>query len=281
MGYPSGYGKHGVSDSRVSWSGLMVAGMLLAPMGAWAEGGAEAAASADMSVHLRGVVLPVSQSKMGFSQGGVIVSLVEEGALVKKGDILGKVDDNTAKVEMSKAEATMAAARLGVEQATHNREKTQRLTGEKIVSEMALKEEEFKTRQAENTLRTAEAGLEAAKLALAGCVLKAPFTGVVVTRTAHVGEFVAVGAPVLELADLSRLEMSMDVPPQVVEGLKVGMETTILLEEKPVGKAKARAVLPLVDGVSGLRRVIWVATPDKGVVLSGRYVSLAPWAKSP
>lgn len=261
---------------------LLVAGLGWMPsLPVWADGGAEAIASADMTVHLRGVVLPVSQSKLGFSQGGVIVSLMEEGKVVQKGAVLGQVDERIARVELAKADAALAAARLGVELATHNWEKTQRLTGEKIVSEMALKEEVFKTRQAENTLKTAQAGMESAKLALAGCTMKAPFDGVVVLRTAHVGEWVGVGTPVLELADISRLEMTMDVPPAVVDGLHEGAETTVLVDEKPVGRARARAVLPLIDGVSGLRRVIWSITPDGGVVLSGRYVSLTPWSPNP
>ncbi|WP_130470021.1 efflux RND transporter periplasmic adaptor subunit [Candidatus Magnetaquicoccus inordinatus] len=241
---------------------------------------ARAAENGDATIHLRGVVLPVSQSKLGFTQSGVVVSIPLEGAEVKKGMLLARIDDAVVLQQLAKADAALANAQLKLQQAVHAQEKNKRLYAENVLADMALKEGEFAIIQGRIGVDQGKAEREAARLAVEGTKMLAPFDGVVAKVTAHLGEWIGAGAPVLELVDMSQLEVSMDVPPDSLSGLQVGMETAVLLEGQRVGTAKARTILPLVDAASGLRRVMWRIIPNPGQLMTGRYVTLERWKVS-
>lgn len=250
---------------------LLALSLLSGEVGMAQEGGQES------SVNLRGVVLPVNQSKLGFTQAGIVVELSLEGVEVKKGTLLARIDDAVAQQQMAKANASLANAQLKLEQAVHAQAKNKRLHAENILADMALKEGEFAITLGKIGLDQATSELASANLAVAGTKLFAPFDGVVSRITTHVGEWIGAGVPALELVDLTRLEVSMDVPPDSLVGLQPGMETDILVDGQRAGVAKARTILPLVDAASGLRRVIWSVMPAAGQVIAGRYVTLGSW----
>ncbi|MBF0621121.1 MAG: efflux RND transporter periplasmic adaptor subunit [Magnetococcales bacterium] len=228
----------------------------------------------EMTAHLRGVVMPIQQSKLSFSQTGVITELPREGMLVKKGQIIARVDESSARVALVKAKASHANAKLGLEQAEHEKAKTQRLKGESIVSDMALKEVEYTIRSAKIAVTLAQADIDTARANLHGCRLKAPFDGVVALVTSNMGEWIGAGTPVLELADTSALQLGVDLIPQQVLALKTGMKTDVLDSGRQVGTAIIERILPFIDPASGLQQVVWSVKPLKGEALSGRYVNL-------
>ena len=223
---------------------------------------------------LRGVVMPIYQSKLGFEQSGIIHHLPLEGARVKKGEVVARIQDTVLKEKQIKSEALLAAAQLALEQAVHERDKAGRLLKQKVVSEMGIKEAEFAVTQARIGVDQAQSDLRAAQKAVADCDMKAPFDGVVVSVAANLGEYIGSGAEVLQLADLSQLELSIDLQPAQTQSLRAGTRFDMLVAGQAVGSAHIRTVLPLVDGVSGLQRVIWsVSTEASGMVI-GRYVTL-------
>ncbi|MEO5332641.1 MAG: efflux RND transporter periplasmic adaptor subunit [Magnetococcus sp. YQC-5] len=231
----------------------------------------------ETSIHLRGVVLPMHQSKLGFTQSGIVIELPLEGTEVKKGTVLARINDSVTQEMLAKAKASMANAQLKLTQATHAQEKNQRLHQEKILSDMALKEGLFSITQAQIGVDQANSELASARLAMEGTKLLAPFDGVVIRVMAHLGEWIGAGAPTLELVDLQHLEVSMDVPPDVLIGLQPGKETGVFMNDQRVGLARVRTILPLVDAASGLQRVIWSVTPNQGEMVTGRYVILGNW----
>ncbi|MBF0626235.1 MAG: efflux RND transporter periplasmic adaptor subunit [Magnetococcales bacterium] len=248
--------------------GLLTAGP------AWAGEGDPA----DPSIYLRGVAMAIQKSKLGFEQSGVILEMPREGARVKKGQVIARINADAFRVAQDKAQANLANAQLTLEQAVHERDKTNRLKGEKIVSDMAVKEAEFAVRQGESQVQVSRADLDAARLKVQGCRIEAPFDGVVLGLESHVGEYVGAGTPVLELANIGALGLSMDVPPDLVANLAEGTRTAVLDERgREVGAAVVRSVMPFIDGASGLRRVIWDLEPRPGEVLAGRYLTLRHW----
>lgn len=226
------------------------------------------------TAQLRGVVLPVNRSKLGFTQSGVVILRPLEGVVVEKGDILAKIDDSEARQKMIKARAALAAARLATKQAVRENKKTKLLIAKGIMSDTASVDGEDKIALAKIGVAQAQADIASAEWALRGCNLLAPFAGAVVAVTVHQGEWVGAGSPVLELVDLSQLEVSMDTSPATAQQLRAGMRAEIFTDGQKVGWGDVRVVLPLVDAASGLRRVIWRVHPDQGAVVAGRYVTL-------
>jgi len=223
-----------------------------------------------------GVVKPVRRAKLSFAQPGVLLKVPEEGQMIKKGWLVAQQDDRSARISLAEAEAALESARLAIETAQHEKSKTERLLKEKIVAPIALTEANFELKKSQAQLKIAQAGHVAANLKLKQCKLIAPFKGVIIEVFGNIGEQSGPGNPVAEIVDISRLEISVDIPLKLSRNIKPGIQTAILSGTKIVGKAEVKVVLPLLDPASGLRRVIFrVIEADE--ILTGRHVSLAPW----
>lgn len=257
------------------YSALLVLNCLLLTQPAWAE--TISAPSPSPAIHLRGVLLPQHQAKLTLAKPGTITYLTPAGTPVQQGATLIQLDDHEARLRLLQAEALLESARLTEEKAIHNRDKMNRLTGEHVVSAIAVKEAEFTVRDAHANLNKAQAEVELAHQTITNHRLTAPFNGVVTTLHAHLGEWNEPGKPLLEMADLTQLELGLDLPPTETEGLQPGIQTTLLLDGKTVATAELHTIMPFIDPASGLRRLVWRVTTPKESMLSGRYVTLTPW----
>lgn len=119
----------------------------------------------------------------------------QDGAQVKKGDLLFVIDDKPYKAELAKAEAERVRAETRAELAASDLMRAESLRGSKAISE-----EEFDTRN--NALREAQAALHAAKAAEAVAKLDvdytrvvAPFDGRMGRRLVSVGGIIQDGMP--------------------------------------------------------------------------------------
>jgi len=77
--------------------------------------------------------------------------------------------------------------------------------------------------QARAALRQAEARLEQLDSKIRDAQTVAPFSGVIIRKFVEVGDTIQPGQPILEFADLRRLQMQIDVPDRLIGGLKEGM----------------------------------------------------------
>lgn len=265
---------------NLPWPPLAALALLLAFLPAPAPAADDGLSSGTMggSPDLRGVVMPLRQSKLSFSASGALTQLVDEGTVIKKGGAIARIDDSKLQVALIKARANLEVAELDLKSAENEAATTQRLMKEKIVSEAAILEAEFAVKKAQAKVRTSRGEVEAARIGLTDATLKAPFTGVVLGVTASLGEWVSPGTPILELADLTELELAIDAPPNVVVSLKKGATANLFDESGQVGTAVVKTLLPLIDPASGLRRIIWSVKTDSGGILAGRYVTLSQWS---
>ena len=235
------------------------------------------AATANLTVHLRGVVMPSQKIKLSFAQPGIIRQVAGGGSLVKAGQVIAKLDDKTARAKLAQSEAEYRSAQSELSSVIHSRDKSARLVQENILSEIALVEADFAVVAAQEKVAVSKAKLQLAKNALADCTVLAPFSGAVAAKTVSKGEWVKAGDPVLEFVNLDELSLSIDIPPAMVAGLNVGMATSVLDEGKEVGQASVKTIYPVIDPASGLLRVVWRVKSTSGLLLSGRYVSLKSW----
>jgi RND family efflux transporter MFP subunit len=235
------------------------------------------AQNTNQQVHLRGVVMPAQKVKLSFAQPGIVRQLASGGSLVEVNEVLAKLDDKKAKAQLEQSKAQYRSAKSELASVKHSRDKSARLVAENILSEIALVEADFTVAVAQEKLAVAKAQLEMAHTVLEECVIKAPFSGAVLSTAVSKGEWAKAGEPFMEFVNFRKSNLSIDVPPDMALGLEVGLTTDVLLKGKVVGQAKVKTVFPVIDPASGLRRIVWHIFPADGVLLSGRYVSLADW----
>lgn len=115
-----------------------------------------------------------------------------EGGKVEPGTSFIEIDDRDYRLALSQAEATVAAAEVGVQEALAQADVARKqLQGAKNPSPLALRKPQVA--QAKASLKAAEANLERAQLDLARTKISLPFSGRIASKMANVGQYVGPG----------------------------------------------------------------------------------------
>lgn len=134
----------------------------------------------------------------------------DEGQRVKRGQLLAKIDDAELRAQVTQSEARFELAKLNLQRA-ENLQQTQANTK----ADMDRAHSEF---------ATAQADLELLKVRLDRTEIKAPFDGIVGSRTLSPGDYVNTQSVVTTIDDLSRMKIEFQVPERffskVVAGTK-------------------------------------------------------------
>jgi len=179
---------------------------------------------------------------------------VEEGKFVKQGDVIAQLenDDLKAALEEAKAGFKVATADLNnaeaeLEDATLNFNRQKSLKDSGAVSEQAFDSAEARYKKAQAAHRSARfrvdktgASVKVAEVNLEQSYIRAPFDGVILTKSAEEGEVVApmgaslnAKASVVSMADMGSLMVEVDVSESSLEKVKVGGPAEIRLDAFP------------------------------------------------
>jgi multidrug efflux system membrane fusion protein len=152
--------------------------------------------------------------------GGAILSAnFTEGALVKSGDVLFKIDPALYAAEVDKAQAQLEAAKARVVFTTGELERGAQLVGNNVVTRRDYDQRDNANREAIANVKAAEATLQTAKLNLDYTEVRAPVDARVGRIEVTVGNLVAAGtsSPVLtSLVSVNPIYASFDADEDVV-----------------------------------------------------------------
>jgi RND family efflux transporter MFP subunit len=164
-------------------------------------------------------------------EGGRIVAvMVEAGDRVKKGQVLARLDPSVTMAQVNQLAATVdqAVAQAALSEAEYQR-------GKGVEAAGALSAEEIERRRAASITDAARAKVAAAQLAeaqarLGRTQIRAPSDGVVLTRTAEVGQTAMPGGePLFRLASGAVIEMGGQVGEQDIAAVQVGQPASVYL----------------------------------------------------
>lgn len=204
-------------------------------------------------------LVSLAQSQVATRIPGIVDRvLVQPGDRVADGEAVAVLDQELLEIELeganstlAQAEAGLAAAQAQLELARNSFNRTSQLRGsaafsqgraEDLQSEFARAEAELSRAQA--LLAVAAAAQKSAKYRVDNSVVRAPFDGVVLSRSANPGDYLALGATVLELLDDQSIEIEADVPTDIVAALRPGGKVTAILDDGTVLQSEVRAVIP-------------------------------------
>ena len=179
-----------------------------------------------------------------------------EGATVKAGQVLAQLDADDTRARLEQAQQQSNAAKAQVELAKRQRDNNRALVEKGFISSTALVSSDSNYATAFANYEAALAAQQIAKRSLDDAALRAPFSGVVTQRHVKAGERVAVNAPVVDIVDVSQLEVEVLLPIAASSGLKTGQTATLNLESQPQPiTAKIARINPSIDAGSRSVRI--------------------------
>jgi RND family efflux transporter MFP subunit len=156
--------------------------------------------------------------------------LVREGDRVQAGQLLGRLDDTEFKWKLRQAEDQAANALSQVEIAQRTQDNNKALVDQGFISKTALDTSISSANGATASLQAARAAAELARKAVKDCEIRAPLAGLVSQRLVQTGERVSVDAKLLEIVDLSHIELEAAVSPEDVLAVRVGQNAKVLVD---------------------------------------------------
>ena len=187
---------------------------------------------------------------------------VEEGDVVKKGELLFVVDPSDIYSMLNQANGALLQAKSAVlmAQMAYCDAKKDYLRFKNLYKNGAVSKRDYEKMQlnmnirkkqvdmAKGMLSQARAGVERAKAQLKYSKVLSPINGVVTRKMKKVAEMALPGYPVLVLSDLKSIKASSFVKENDIDKIKIGMPVNIYIPAiKKYKKAKITTIIPSAD----------------------------------
>jgi RND family efflux transporter MFP subunit len=195
---------------------------------------------------------------------------VMEGSRVKKDEVIARLESRDVGASREQAAANVRVAAANLEQAQaelrdaeRNLARSRELAQKNYISNSALDTAVARFDKAragvnsgEAALGAARANLKAADVSFDQTLIRAPFDGVVLTKSANVGDNITpfssaadTKGAVVTMADMSTLEVEADVAESALGKIRVGQPTEIQLDAVPDARfgGTVNRIVPTVD----------------------------------
>lgn len=237
----------------------------------------------EQTISATGSLSAVTTVSVGTQVSGQVAEIfVDFNDLVKKGQLLARIDPTLANQAVIDAQASLERTRAELTQASSELERNRSLRDSGLVAASAFESVEARFAVTRANVKSAQVSLERARQNLGFTEIHAPIDGVVVERNVDVGQTVAasLSAPQLFLIanDLSRMQILAQVDEsdisRIREGQRVQFTVQALSGERFEGSVRQVRLQSLTqENVVTYPVVVEVADPE-GRLLPGMTASL-------
>lgn len=203
--------------------------------------------------------------------GKVVEVFIEEGMIVKEGQLLATLDDSLQQTqyELSKAQVDEAKAMLDeldiqIEQANLDVERTSELAAKQHASEseldrarLTLEGLQAQKNRLQKSIDVAQTALELQRQYLDDMQIRAPFDGIVIAKAAQPGEMISpvsggggfTRTGICTIVDMDSIEVQVDVNEKYINRVSPDQPATVTLNSYPDTRMPAEviAIIPTAD----------------------------------
>ncbi|MEO8848247.1 MAG: efflux RND transporter periplasmic adaptor subunit [Casimicrobiaceae bacterium] len=178
-----------------------------------------------------GTLQPLNQVVVKAKVSGEIRQItLREGDAVTAGQLIARFDTADLDAKVAERVGALESARAQLALATKTRAMNLKLLDRKFISQNAFDSSDSGFDVAGGSVKSAEAQLKSAQIALRDGAVLAPLTGTVAKRHVQPGEKVPFDAPLVTIVDLRELELQAMVPASDIPELKVGMSVNLRVD---------------------------------------------------
>ena len=232
----------------------------------------------ETTVSATGTLSPVTTVQVGTQVSGTIDSVyVDFNDHVHEGQVMAVLDTVLLKASVLDADANVEKAQAQLDEAQFEDTRNKALYDRSLISESDYLPFKVGLKTAESAVKSALAAKQRADRNLQYAVIKAPISGVVISRNIEAGQTVAasLSTPTLFVIaeDLSHMEILADVDESDIGQIKVGQdvrfEVASYAEREFTGTVKQIRLQPqTISNVVTYTAVIQAGNPD-GLLLPG------------
>ena len=185
--------------------------------------------------------------------------LVEEGDVVKKDQLLLRLQDDDQKTTYDKALSQLNQAKADFK-------RQEGLFKDDLVSQRDFDDVKYRVEQQQLALDEAQRQLDFTEI-------KAPISGTIVNRLVKLGDQVSPGQHLFDIIDFESIVARVYVPEKHLTNLRVGKEARITAQSmgERVFEGSIKRIAPVVDSNSGTVKVT-LAVKTEGILLPGMFV---------
>lgn len=225
------------------------------------------------SIVASGPVSPWEEMQLGVELNGVrVTSLkVDVGQAVKRGQVLLELDHRSLDSDLRQADASLTEAKAGVQLASINLNRGQKLSASQLISASALDELRAGLVQAQTRLATTQAIRDGVQLRRDFAVLRAPDDGIISKRLVQPGQVVMAGSELLRLIRQGRLEWRAELNETDLANVKTGMSIRLQTSNGEIVEGRVRAVSPGLDATTRTG-TLYADLPNPGNLKAGTFL---------
>lgn len=187
---------------------------------------------------------PESEAEVAAKISGALLKLlVEEGDLVKQGQVLAKLDDENPRLNLAKAKATL-------QKLENDYQRSSEMFQRKLLSV----EQNDKIRY---DLETQRASYDLAQLELSYTNIVAPISGVIARRMVKVGNYIQLNQALFKIENFEPLLAVLSVPERELNTLRTDQVVRMRVDSIPdtAFEGRIQRISPVVDSATGTFRV--------------------------
>lgn len=198
-------------------------------------------ATFQVMVSANGIVRPIDRIEIKSKASGEIVEIpVEEGAFVKKGELIARLDQKDEAAAVKQAQADLDIARAELDQAQRVFDRRRKLFDANLISEEELGGIELNLAVAKGGLVRATTTLDRAKERFSESVVRAPVDGVILQKYVEKGQIIASGvsnvsggSPIVDIAAMGSVYIEAGIDEVDIGKIEPGQPATIVAEASP------------------------------------------------
>ena len=161
---------------------------------------------------------------------GQIVKLTkQEGESVRAGELLVQIDADASRAAVDRVDSDIAAQRRALGEAQRNYERAAQLRERGLATVKDFDNAKFDLDRARQDLTRVAASQREAVAKLSDATIRAPVSGVVLSRPVDTGQVVSEQTIIYEIAPLADVEIEADVDEQFLGELRTGLRADVLL----------------------------------------------------
>lgn len=203
-----------------------------------------------------------SVSLTSAANGRLVKLFAKDGADVKKGSLLAKIDDSELRAQLKQAQSNQQLAK-------QKKDRTQGLVEKNAATQADLE-------SAEASLKSADASIELIKAQIAKTEIRAPFNGKLGFVNVSVGAWMTTGTPIATLSEVKQLKARFALPQRYAANLKVGDSISLRDEERGLDRVgTVKALDATISESSRTRQIMVVVDNSDDQLIAGGYVKVS------